>query len=100
MKAAHQADGETLAAGRYDFDRLERSIEFLLEEHERLTTEREALLAELVDREHKIATLETRLEEIRGLLEQISDRHSAIDRELGQLEQQVVARWNIVGHIR
>lgn len=47
---------------RYDFDRLEQSIEFLIKEHERLSGEREALVSELVDREHRIATLESRLE--------------------------------------
>jgi hypothetical protein len=28
--------------GRYDIDRLERSVEFLIREHERLSAEREA----------------------------------------------------------
>jgi chromosome segregation ATPase len=48
--------------GRYDFDRLERSIDFLIDEHQRLSAEREALLGELREREHRIATLESRLE--------------------------------------
>lgn len=48
--------------GRYDFERLERSVEFLLAEHERLTAEHEALLGELRDRGHRIVQLESRLE--------------------------------------
>ncbi len=51
--------------GQYDFDRLEQSVEFLINEHERLSREREALLAELVDRERTISRLEGRLEEER-----------------------------------
>ncbi|MFK7894342.1 MAG: hypothetical protein AB8G23_00805 [Myxococcota bacterium] len=43
---------------RYDFERLERSVEYLLDEHARLGAEREALLAELADREHRVAQLE------------------------------------------
>ena len=46
---------------RFDFERLERSIEYLLKDHERLSTEREALLAELIDREHRIGMLESKL---------------------------------------
>jgi chromosome segregation ATPase len=60
--------------GRYDFDRLERSIDFLIDEHRRLSAEREALLGELLDREHRIATLESRLESER------SSRSSAVSR--------------------
>lgn len=48
--------------GRYDFDRLERSVDFLIREHERLSAERAALLGELLDREVRISALETRLE--------------------------------------
>lgn len=70
--------------GRYDFDRLERSIDFLIDEHRRLSAEREALLGELLDREHRIAALESRLEAER------SSRSSAVDRVnkiLSRLEQ-------------
>ena len=35
---------ESAQSDRYDFDRLERSVEFLIDEHTRLTGEREALL--------------------------------------------------------
>lgn len=52
---------------RYDFERLERSVDFLIHEHERLSAEREALLGELLDREHRIAALEARLEAERSM---------------------------------
>lgn len=52
--------------GRYDFDRLERSIDFLIDEHQRLSAERAALLGELREREHRIAMLESRLESERA----------------------------------
>ena len=70
--------------GRYDFDRLERSIDFLIDEHRRLSAEREALLGELLDREHRIAMLESRLEAER------STRTSAVERVtklLSRIEQ-------------
>ncbi|MCP4905087.1 MAG: hypothetical protein GY910_08900 [bacterium] len=51
---------------RYDFDRLERSVEFLIDEHERLSGEREALLEELVDREQRVTALELQLERERA----------------------------------
>lgn len=51
---------------RYDFERLEGSVEFLIREHQRLSAEREALLGELLDREHRIASLESRLESERA----------------------------------
>ena len=54
---------EPTSSDRYDFDRLERSVEFLIEEHERLSGEREALLEELIEREQRIATLTAQLEE-------------------------------------
>lgn len=51
----------------YDFDRLERSLEFLLGEHRRLSAEREELLGELRERELRIAALESRLQAERAL---------------------------------
>ena len=45
----------------FGFDRLERSVEFLVEEHQRLTAERAALLEELVEREQRVIALETQL---------------------------------------
>ena len=58
-----QRTGENLPPrpDRYDFGRLERSVEYLLKDHERLSTEREALLAELIEREHRISVLEAKL---------------------------------------
>lgn len=79
-RSERAGDGE----GRYDFDRLERSIDFLIDEHRRLSAEREALLGELLDREHRIAGLESRLESER------SSRVSAVERVnkiLSRLEQ-------------
>jgi hypothetical protein len=62
MNAGSRLDQESSRIDRYDFDRLEQSVEFLIKEHERLSGEREGLLAELVDREHRISTLESRLD--------------------------------------
>lgn len=84
MSAGNRTDGDTSRANQYDFDRLEQSIEFLIDEHERLSSEHEALLSELVDREHRVSTLESRLEEER------SKRATAVegvDKILGRLEQ-------------
>lgn len=75
---------EGMQSNRYDFDRLQRSVDFLIEEHERLSGERAALLEELFDRERRIATLESKLESER------SRRLTAIDgvnRILGRLER-------------
>jgi chromosome segregation ATPase len=84
MSVSSRSDGEVSPNARYDFDRLEKSVEFLIEEHERLSGEREALLSELIEREHRIATLESRLEEER------SKRATAVegvDKILGRLDQ-------------
>jgi hypothetical protein len=84
MSAGRRNEEEMLAVDQYDFDRLEQSVEFLIKEHERLSGEREELLAELVDREHRISTLEGRLD-----LEQ-SKRAVAVesvDKILARLEQ-------------
>ena len=77
MQAGVQAD-------RYDFDRLERSVEFLLEEHERLSGEREALLQELIDREQRISVLESRLE--RESTRRVT-AVEGVDKMLSRLEQ-------------
>jgi hypothetical protein len=84
MSAGRRNEEETLGVDQYDFDRLEQSVEFLIKEHERLSCEREELLAELVDREHRISALEGRLD-----LEQ-SKRAVAVesvDKILARLEQ-------------
>lgn len=62
MNAERPGDNGSARTERYDFERLERSVEYLLENHERLGAEREALLAELADREHRIASLEAKLD--------------------------------------
>ena len=61
MIAERPSDRASSRSAPYDFERLERSVEILLKEHERLSAEREALLEELVDREHRISTLEAKL---------------------------------------
>ena len=61
MNAERPGENVLPRSDRYDFERLERSVEYLLKDHERLSTEREALLAELIDREHRIAGLESKL---------------------------------------
>ncbi len=61
MNAERPGENVSPRSDRYDFERLERSVEYLLKDHERLNTEREALLAELIDREHRIAVLESKL---------------------------------------
>lgn len=70
--------------GGYGFERLERSVNFLVEEHERLTGERAALLEELVEREQRIIALESQLQSER------TRRLTAVegvDKILGRLEQ-------------
>jgi len=85
MNVGSHSDENMSRSGQYDFDRLERSVEFLIEEHERLSGEREALVEELVDREHRIAKLESLLEEerckrvtaIEGVDKLLTDRERA-----------------------
>jgi chromosome segregation ATPase len=84
MNDASRGDAESSRGGRYDFDRLERSVEFLIEEHQRLTHEREALLAELADREHRISSLESRLESESGRRVRAVE---GLDRILSRLEE-------------
>jgi hypothetical protein len=84
MEVGSRSDEETSRVGQYDFDRLEQSVEFLIKEHERLSGEREALVAELVDREHRIAVLESRLDEERG---KRATAVEGVDKILTRLEQ-------------
>jgi hypothetical protein len=75
---------ESAQSDRYDFDRLERSVEFLIDEHARLTGEREALLEELIEREQRISALTSQLEE------ESTRRRAAVegvDKILSRLEQ-------------
>jgi chromosome segregation ATPase len=65
--SADMRDGQSLErADRFDFERLEQSVDSLLKDHQRISAEREALMAELVDREHRIASLEAKLREERS----------------------------------
>jgi hypothetical protein len=84
MNAESRSDADVSRAPHYNFDRLEQSVEFLIKEHERLSGEREALLAELVDREHRIATLETRLD---GEKAKRATAAEGVDKILARLEQ-------------
>jgi len=84
MESGSRSDEETSRVGQYDFDRLEQSVEFLIHEHERLSGEHEELLAELADREHRIAVLETRLDEEQG---QRATAIEGVDKILTRLEQ-------------
>jgi len=91
MNAPQHSDGQNTRGDRYDFDRLERSVEFLIEEHERLSGEREALLSELLEREHRIANLESRLEEERRKRVTAVEGVDKILGRLAQLQSSVAA---------
>jgi chromosome segregation ATPase len=84
MDVVSRSDETASRVGQYDFDRLEQSVEFLLKEHERLSAEREALLSELVDREQKIASLESAVREGR---ERRAAAIESVDALLGRLEK-------------
>jgi chromosome segregation ATPase len=77
--------------GRYDFERLERSVEFLIHEHQRLSAEREALLGELLEREHRISSLESRLEAERATRATAVESVNKILSRLEQLQSSVSA---------
>lgn len=61
MNAERPSDRVSPRSPSYDFKRLERSVEHLLKDHERLSAEREELLEELVERERRISGLESKL---------------------------------------
>jgi len=84
MNPDSRSDAETSRVEPYNFDRLEHSVEFLIKEHQRLSGEREALLVELVDREHRITTLETRLDAERV---KRATAVEGVDKILARLEQ-------------
>lgn len=79
---ASEGDGAT--RDRYDFQRLERSVEYLLDEHARLGAEREALLAELADREHRVSQLEAEVVDERR---RRAVAVEGVDKILSRLEQ-------------
>ncbi|MCA9505887.1 MAG: hypothetical protein H6748_05730 [Spirochaetaceae bacterium] len=70
--------------GRFDFARLEECVDFLLREHDRLSSEREALLGELREREHRLTLLEGRLGRERDLRRTALER---VDKILAWLDQ-------------
>ena len=84
--AAIEAADET-----FGFERLERAVAFLIEEHERLSAEKAALLEELVDREARITTFEGRVASLEdALADERSRRRSAmegVDQVLSRLER-------------
>ena len=92
MDVGSRSDSEALQVGRFGFDRLERSVEFLIEEHERLSAEHEALLAELVDREHRIASLESRLSDDQNKRAMAAEGVEKILARLEQLRRAVTAK--------
>jgi hypothetical protein len=84
LHGAAESTGGSNANHAYDFERLERSVEFLIEEHQRLSGEREALLEELVEREQRVISLETQLkhERVRRMT-----AVEGVDKILGRLKQ-------------
>jgi hypothetical protein len=92
--SADMPDGRSVGgADRFDFERLEQSVDSLLKDHQRITAEREALMAELVDREHRIASLEAKLREERGRRSTALDGVDQILSRVSSL-QQLVAEAN------
>lgn len=89
MMSATRTDRTHDENGRYDFERLERSVDFLIHEHERLSAEREALLGELLDREHRIASLEAKLEAERKVRAAAIETVNKILSRLEQLQASV-----------
>ena len=84
MGVSNPSAASTSSAERYDFDRLEQCVDFLIEEHERLSSEREALLSELLEREHRIAALEAELEREQG---RRATAVEGVDKIIGRLDQ-------------
>lgn len=70
--------------GTYDFERLERAIDFLIGEHERLSSEKAELLEELVEREQRLTSLQSRLDTEKA---QRLSAVESVDKILGRLEQ-------------
>ncbi|MDC1294833.1 hypothetical protein N8077_00655 [Myxococcota bacterium] len=70
--------------GAYDFKRLERAVDFLIGEHERLSSEKAELLEELVEREQRLTSLQSRLDTEKA---QRLSAVESVDKILGRLEQ-------------
>ena len=90
MNAERPIDRASTRSAPYDFERLERSVEILLKEHERLSAEREALLEELVERERRIGSLEAKLSLESGRRVSAVESVDRILERLHALELQVV----------
>lgn len=84
MNAERPSDRASSRTAPYDFQRLERCVEELLEDHARVNAEREALLDELVEREQRIAALEARLA---SAGDQRSSAVDSVDRILKRVDQ-------------
>jgi chromosome segregation ATPase len=84
MDAGSRSDEETSRVDQFNFDRLEQSVDFLISEHQRLSGEKEELLSELLEREHRISMLEGRLEDERR---KRATAVEGVDKILGRLEQ-------------
>ena len=91
MNAERPSDRAASRTSHYDFERLERSVAFLLKDHERLSAEREALLEELVDREQRIASLESALASEGKRRASAAESVDHIMKRLDQLELEFVA---------
>lgn len=91
MISASRSGRASEGDGRYDFDRLERSVEYLIREHERLSAERAELLGELLDRELRISTLESRLDAERATRAAAVGSVNQLLARLEQLHASVVA---------
>ncbi len=84
QKSQASSPGGDRAGGAYDFDRLERAIDFLIGEHERLSSEKAELLEELVEREQRLTSLQSRLDAEKA---QRLSAVESVDKILGRLEQ-------------
>lgn len=84
MDAGSRSDEETSGVDQFNFDRLEQSVDFLISEHQRLSGEKEELLSELLEREHRLSMLEGRLEDERR---KRATAVEGVDKILGRLEQ-------------
>lgn len=84
MTEAGRETNPEVGRDEFDFDRLERAVEFLLAEHQRLTSEHAELLEELVTREHRILSLEESLEQARTQRRRAAE---SVDKILNRIEQ-------------
>jgi cell division septum initiation protein DivIVA len=90
MNAERPSDRASSRSSNYSFERLERSVEHLLKDHDRLSAEREALLEELVEREHRIAVLEAKLTAEDARRESAIESVDRILKRLQALESEVL----------